>query len=822
MKLSNKKRIRDYDDLVLLCNHNHPGGSLFDAVDLQKNYCESAVNAKYKYFVVSDHGSFSAMQHCIDYVNEKKLDLKIVYGLEAYVEIPGIEIKDKVAHVIFIAKDEEGKHIIDKLNSHAGATRKGEPVITWEQMLNTNFNNKVFATSACVSGAPASWLLINDIYEKKISKLKSQLDYKDEYGEPLYISPDSEKATALFDEIATTEKALADIKIIIDSKLLEKELKESNKRARDFKAKGMDAELEAEKLKAQEIADNIAKNKETSATLKKSLSALLKDPIIYMVEKYNQINDNITLLTKSFLSDEEKIEKADEMLMLYDKILGHGNYFCEVQYHGLEMESYTYPILARLATKRNIPLVAANDAHMANNSERCVNMRKVAKFLRFNKWNPEDDADKELYIKTPNELSDALLCILSPEQVDEAMLNLNKIAEEITWTPKKVNHYPKFDKTKDSATLLREAVQTGIEWRYPNGIGWDEEHQTRIEYELDVIISMGFADYHLIVKDFIEYARICGLVPVDKLDEVPFTIEGAKKYVEEHGYNVGVGVGCGRGSGAGSLTTFVLGITSVDPFKYGLIFERFLNPERISMPDIDTDFAIGVREKAIDYVRIKFGNNAVVGILTESREGVKGAIKDCARYLGCKMTNNENPNLFLNLGATINKLVPETVGTTFSSLMDNEKTVYDFLLESFGTNEDAVTIINLAKDCEGMLRGYGQHAAGIIIYDDEDITDYIPVKKGNLGIQTEMNMIQCEAMGLLKMDFLGLKTLSVITETLRMIKEKEGISIDMMDVDPAGPDSVRVYENIYKKGRTKNVFQFESSGMRSYLKQLLS
>ena len=401
-------------------------------------------------------------------------------------------------------------------------------------------------------------------------------------------------------------------------------------------------------------------------------------------------------------------------------------------------------------------------------------------------------------------------------------MNLNKIAEAIKWEPKKVNHYPKFDKTKDSAKLLREEVEKGIKWRYPNEIGWDEEHRKRIEYELDVIISMGFADYHLIVKDFLEYGRICGLVPIDKLSEVPLSIEGAKAYVKEHHYDVGLGIGVGRGSGAGSLVTYVLGITSIDPFKYGLIFERFLNPERVSMPDIDSDLAIGVREKTIEYVRTKYGINAVVGILTETREGAKGAIKDCARYLSCKQTSNENPKLYLKLGDSIAKLVPEIVGTTFSSMINDEKSVYDLLLDSFSDNENAIAIIKLAKDCEGMLRGYGQHAAAVIIYDDEDITDYIPVKKGNLGIQTEMDMIQCEACGLLKMDFLGLKTLSVITDTLRMIKEKDGIVIDMMNVDPAGEDSARVYENIYKKGKTKNVFQFESSGMRSYLKQLLN
>lgn len=808
--------MKNYNSIIKLTNHNHPGGSLFDAVDEQKNYCEAAVKAGYKYFVVSDHGSFSAMQHCIDYVKKKNLDLRIVYGVEAYVEIPGISIADKVAHVILIAKNEEGKHLIDKLNSHAEFLKNGAPIISWKQFSTTSFNNNVIATSACISGAPATWLLINDTYEKRIKKYKAKLN------DEKYVDPDSEEAVAYFSEVKELEMKISYLQAIKNSKVLEVKLKTSNKLARDLKAKGMMDELEAEKNKAIKITQEIEENKEALSAAKSQLRELKSSDIMQKINGYLEIIDKIKSIEEKLISDEEKIEKASEMLTLFDNILGHGNYFCEVQYHGFKSEDYVYPLLAKLARQKNIPLLAANDAHMADNTKRSINMRNVARFLRFNKWVEEEKADEELYIKTPNELADALLKILPEDQTDEAMMNLNKVAEMITWEPKKVNHYPKFDKNRDSSELLKEEVKKGIEWRYPGRKGWDKEHAKRIEYELNIIISMGFADYHLIVKDFLEYGRICGLVPTDKLSEVPLTIDGAKRYVEEHGYTVGIGIGCGRGSGAGSLVTYCLGITSIDPFKYGLIFERFLNPERVSMPDIDSDLAIGVREKTIEYVRNKYGTNAVVGILTESREGAKGAIKDCARYLSCKTTNNENASLFLTLGNAIAKMIPDTVGTCFDSMITEDKTVFEFLLDTYSGNNDAVEIINLAKDCEGMLRGYGQHAAGIIIYDGEDISDYIPVKNGKLGIQTEMDMIQCEANGLLKMDFLGLKTLSIITDTLRMIQEKEGISIDMLQVDPAGKDSARVYKNIYQKGRTKNVFQFESSGMRSYLKQLLN
>lgn len=195
------------------------------------------------------------------------------------------------------------------------------------------------------------------------------------------------------------------------------------------------------------------------------------------------------------------------------------------------------------------------------------------------------EADNELYIKNPYELAQALSAVYPDVAVAESLSNLNVIGNRCKYMPKKVNHYPVFKKGIDANALLREEAIKGIDWRYPNGTGWDEEHQKRMEYELNVIIQMGYADYHLIVKDFLEYARIIGKIPVDKLKEVPLTIEGAKKYVQEHGYDTGIGIGIGRGSGAGSLVTYLLGITGIDPFKYNLIFERFLNPERISMPE---------------------------------------------------------------------------------------------------------------------------------------------------------------------------------------------------------------------------------------------
>lgn len=251
--------------------------------------------------------------------------------------------------------------------------------------------------------------------------------------------------------------------------------------------------------------------------------------------------------------------------------------------------------------------------------------------------------------------------------------------------------------------------------------------------------------------------------------------------------------------------------------------------------DIDSDLALGVREKTIEYVRNKYGNDAVVGILTENRQQAKGAIRDAARYCGKKFFDDDKK--FLALGNAIRKKVPAKA-TRFSDIVDirdtsvmdelgipvqEEVTLLDMLLDEYVADENAVKILKIAANCEGMLTSYGQHAAGVIIYDNYDVTDYIPVKDGKKGIKvTEMDMIQCEANGLLKMDFLGLRTLTIITDTLRMIERDTGETINMDNVPLSGPKADAVYDNVYGKGRTRNVFQFESAGMRNNLKKLFA
>jgi DNA polymerase-3 subunit alpha len=373
----------------------------------------------------------------------------------------------------------------------------------------------------------------------------------------------------------------------------------------------------------------------------------------------------------------------------------------------------------------------------------------------------------------------------------------------------------------NSNEILDLEVQKGIEKRFPNGM--DVEHEARLKYELPIIKDMGYADYHLVVKDFLEYGRLLGYVPKNRLNEAPLTIKGLEAFIRENGWkNQGMMIGPGRGSAVGSLVCYLLGITNLDPLKYDLLFERFLNPERISMPDIDSDIANTTRSKVIEYVQNKYGENAVCGIMTTNAQAPKGSINIAAKFYGLKVYNNP----LTSLGRTIAKDIPSDVGVSFNSNVDNngavdkegEKTLYEFLLKKYEDNKDALEVIRWAKVVEGSFTAYGSHAAGIVISDNDDVSEYLPLRYNTRAgmFTTQCDMVQVEDNGLLKFDFLGLKTLDIITETLKMIEENHGVIIDPLNIDLADE---KTYREILATGKTNSVFQFESNGMKNMLKR---
>lgn len=347
------------------------------------------------------------------------------------------------------------------------------------------------------------------------------------------------------------------------------------------------------------------------------------------MERYTKLNSMIK-------SEGELIDWMFSEAAAYNALFGHGNFFIEVQYHGLMEEKKYMHHLADIAKKLAIPFVAANDAHMAKRAD--LEARETITSLRFNKLEKLRKEDEELYIKTDRELFEALSKALGSEDAGKAIENISLITDMCETCEIKGEHYPVFKKGADAGQLLRQMVYERIPSRYTKE-EWTREKAERAEYELGVIIQMGYADYHLIVQDFINFGKKLGKVPEERLTYLKehireMTLKELISYVEKDQTGVGYVVGPGRGSAAGSLVCYILGITNIDPLKYGLLFERFLNPERVTMPDIDTDFTNGYRELVIEYVSKKYGENAVCRIVTFGTQAARGSIRAAGRILG--------------------------------------------------------------------------------------------------------------------------------------------------------------------------------------------
>lgn len=804
--------------------HNHVK-SEFDAVPHLSDFFQRLEEIGAGTVAITDHGSLAGIQDAYDYIEKHNCDIKIIYGVEAYVEHPLFDINEKTSHLILMAVNDKGKQTIDKLVSMAELNSKNQPVIKRKHLLKqlSLCKGDVIVTSACIASEFGLTLQSNDIYDSMIEKVEKKQNE--------CIRPDDEQFLKAKEELKNQDE------LIFSLREERNRLLKIARRAFTAKEKKLEKLMEIDDAQAKKFKENLDKEKAESLAARTQTEELLIK--ISSAKRYRtQINDSVKDLSKSvdkwkqYASEidavknrksakEDLVSLAENFVLEYVSAIGKENFYIEVQNHGLEIESFIYPILADIARKHELKIVAANDAHMPINDEYNLQRRKIARFLRYVKISEDSDADKELYVKTNDELRIWLSKILPEDIVDEAIENTYEIGERCNYVPPiKPSHYPVFDKTKDSKVLLVELANRNITKRFPNKTGWTEVYQKRLNYELDVICNMGYADYHLIVADFLEYGRILGLVPIEEINNAPLSIPEAKAWVEKNGWTVGIGCGIGRGSGAGSLVCFLLGITDIDPIKYGLLFERFLNPERVTMPDIDSDFRIETRDKVIEYVQNKYGYRAVCNILTENTEGVKGAIRDAARFYGKELLDDDKA--FLDLGNAMRKKVPDALNITFDTIVANEISCMDSLKIDFSNNPDALKILEYAYCIEGMITSYGMHAAGVVISDNTDVTDYIPLRWNSKKERytTQCNMVQVEELGLLKMDFLGLRNLSIITETLKMILKNHGIAINIKDILNNPLEVFTVIREIYAKGRTKDVFQFESAGMRSNLKKL--
>ena len=485
----------------------------------------------------------------------------------------------------------------------------------------------------------------------------------------------------------------------------------------------------------------------------------------------------------------QNYEKAKEAALIYKDIFKEG-FYLELQNHGMEEQKKVNELNIKISEETGIPLVATNDVHYIKKEDSkshdilmCIQTAKTVDDPNRRRY-PSD----QFYLKSPEEMWDMF------SNIPEALNNTVKIAEECNFEYKfHESKLPKFplEEGQDPYEYLKDTCYQGLIDRYDvfealreKKLDYSEvnkivensekakEYVDRLEYELGVINQMGYVDYFLIVWDFIKFS-----------------------------YDNGIPTGPGRGSAAGSIVAYTLGITKIDPIKYSLIFERFLNPERVSMPDIDSDFCYERRQEVIDYVVEKYGKDCVSQIITFGTMAARLCIRDVGRAMDYSYSEIDK----------IAKMIPTMLGITIEKALDMNPE----LKAAYDGDERVKNLIDVSMDLEGLPRHSSTHAAGVVI-SSRPLVEYVPLQKNDESIVTQFGMTTLEELGLLKMDFLGLRTLTVMNDAINMVKENRGIDIDLDKIDM---DDKEVYKMI-GEGNTAGIFQLESPGMTSFMKEL--
>lgn len=467
-------------------------------------------------------------------------------------------------------------------------------------------------------------------------------------------------------------------------------------------------------------------------------------------------------------------EKAKEIALFYKNTFGKDNYYIELQDHDIDDQKRILPLLFKLAKELDIPLVCTNDCHYLSKED--AKAQAVLMCIQTNTIYGADNTlelpTDEFYVKSHDEMAQRF------STYENAMENTVKIAEicdfDFEFGVTKLPLFEIKDESSetgiaDNKVYFRKLCYDGLVYRFGDNV--PESHKKRLEYELSVIEHMGYVDYFLIVWDFIRYA---------KTNDIP--------------------VGPGRGSGAGSICAYCIGITGIDPMKYNLLFERFLNPERITMPDFDIDFCNEKRQRVIDYVVSKYGSDHVAQIITFGTMAAKAAVRDVGRALGKSYQSVD----------IIAKLIPFELNITIEKAM----TISKDLRLLYDTNEDCHEIIDMARKLEGMPRHASTHAAGVVITRNA-ASEYVPLQKNDEAVVTQFTMTALEELGLLKIDFLGLRNLTVIDWCEKIIKKSDS----SFSVSNISFEDEKVYQ-MFSKGDTNGVFQLESPGMKRVLTQL--
>lgn len=761
--------------------HTHSEYSLKDAPLKLADIVKEAKKMGATAIALTDHGTAAGWIEFYDLC--KNEGIKPILGVEAYIRSE----TNSRTHLILLAKNYTGYKEISQAisDSNENIERIADmdiPIMTKEILQKYLHGDNVIVTSACVSGVLSEILLSRKKIQEQVDSIKKKMD---DYYSPYdtgYLK-NKELVSSLDTEIAELTAKKEKLEIIAKRNFREQKKSLSIYKKEDLSLyEERKKQLEKEEQETKEAKKSVSEikkqiqNKKRRRTL---INGRCKDAEKKQ-QKYIEAEAEICKLTKKLTTEEGAIQKVKKEISWYTSFLGE-SFYIELQNHGLAEEAYVMPILASIAKEMKIPLVASNDVHILRKED--ADIRQFIRSLRFKKYEEIGIADKELYMKDDKELSNALLKILPKDTVLKAMKGIKNICDSCNLVIPDTKHYPRYrdgngNIVADSAALLRKKTLEGIPQRYPDGM--DDERTKQMEYELNIIINMGYADYLLIVADYVNYA---------------------KEYSKKIGKGIGYGVGPGRGSGAGCIVNYLLGITDVEPVTYGLLFQRFLNPERVSMPDIDVDFSEEVREATIDYCRRKYGIISVAGIRTVGTQQGKMVVRNAARFLGWKYPDEKEK--YQQLGSAIASAITSSVNKEIDEI---RKEFSDSLSEN---------ILSIATRAEGIANSFGVHAAGVIIGDGQPLKEIIPLlyntKKAQWVIQCDMN--KGERMGCLKMDFLGLKNLDIMTNSIRLIYKRKGISIDLSNL----PFEDVVFKEIFAKGNTGCVFQFESGGMKQML-----
>lgn len=523
----------------------------------------------------------------------------------------------------------------------------------------------------------------------------------------------------------------------------------------------------------------LAENNKGYANLMKIVSKGFIDGFYYKprvdYEVLEQYHEGIIALSACLAGEVQKYlargfyEEGKKAALKYQDIFGKGNYYLELQDHGIPEQKMVNSSLLRMSKELDIELVATNDVHYINAEDSVAH--DILLCIQTGKKVSDEDRMRyeggQFYLKSEDEMRKLFPYAL------QALENTHKIAKrcnvEIEFG---VTKLPRYDVPEGytSWEYLNYLCTKGLNEKYPDDDGTLRE---RLDYELGIINKMGYVDYFLIVWDFINYAKSNDIM-----------------------------VGPGRGSAAGSIVSYCLGITDIDPIKYDLLFERFLNPERVSMPDIDVDFCYERRQEVIDYVVRKYGKDRVVQIVTFGTLAARNVIRDVGRVL----------DLPYAIVDEVAKMIPKDIGITIQKALDQSE---DFR-KLYNSNEEVKNLINMAKRLEGLPRHTSMHAAGVVI-SQKSVDEYVPLSRASDGsVTTQYIMTTLEELGLLKMDFLGLRTLTVIQNAVKYAEKSTGRKIDINKIDY---NDKNVLDYI-GTGKTDGIFQLESSGMKNFMKEL--